>query len=70
MAQKVHLLVRAARADTTAGKSMDSRFGTGEKMKTFLYMQDLIANGLLKILKMNANGIVPTFLPSMFRLRH
>ena len=43
--------------DSTAGKSMASRFGTGKRTKhvelRFLYMQNLIANGMLRLCKVH-----------------
>ena len=46
-----------AHADSTAGKSMATRFGTGTKTKhvelRFMYVQNLAQMGLLKMAKID-----------------
>ena len=52
LAKKVNVI---ARTDSTAGKSMATRFGTGKKTKhvelRFLYVQNLVQMGLLRMAK-------------------
>ena len=54
LAKKVNVI---ARADSTAGKSMATRFGTGKKTKhvelRFLYVQNLVQMGLLRMAKID-----------------
>ena len=56
LAKQVKLTVRT---DSTAGKSMASRFGSGKKTKhvelRFLYMQDLVARGDLQLKKVHTS---------------
>ena len=53
LAKKVNLTVRS---DSTAGKSMATRLGTGKKTKhvelRFLYVQNLVQMGLLRMAKL------------------
>ena len=53
-ARRVHVIVYT---DSTAGKSIASRFGTGKRTKhvelRFLYMQNLIFSGLLRLCKIH-----------------
>ena len=54
LAKKISVI---AHTDSTAGKSMATRFGTGKKTKhvelRFLYMQNLVQMGLLKMAKIH-----------------
>ena len=54
VARRVHVIVHT---DSTAGKSVASRFGTGKRTKhvelRFLYMQNLISSGLLRLCKIH-----------------
>ena len=54
LAKKVNVI---AHTDSTAGKSMATRFGTGKKTKRvelrFLYVQNLVQMGLLKMAKID-----------------
>lgn len=47
-AKKVNIAVRI---DSTAGKSVATRFGASKQTKHFLYLQDLVMRGLLKLKK-------------------
>ena len=53
-ARRVHVIVYT---DSTAGQSIASRFGTGKRTKhvelRFLYMQNLISSGLLRLSKIH-----------------
>ena len=53
-ARRVHVIVYT---DSTTGKSIASRFGTGKCIKyvelSFLYMQNLISSGLLRLRKIH-----------------
>ena len=54
LAKKISVI---AHTDSTAGKSMATRFGTGKKTKhvelRFLYMQNLVQMGLLRMAKIH-----------------
>ena len=54
LAKKINVI---AHTDSTAGKSMATRFGTGKKTKhvelRFLYVQNLVQMGLLRMAKID-----------------
>ena len=57
LAKSVNISVHT---DTTAGKSMDTRFGTSKKTKhvelRFLYVQELVAKGILRLKERRKQG--------------
>ena len=75
MAKSVNITVHT---DSTAGKSMATRFGTSKKTKhvelRFLYVQELVAKGILKLKKIgtkdNCADVLTKYLSSELLLSH